>query len=90
MPAVTIRALADSASRVVREVEETGRPAIITNHGRPVAAIIPFNVEALEDYELATAPQFVAAIIEASDDLAKGRTQSMAEVFLDEDQPPAH
>ena len=85
MPTVTIRALADSASRVVREVQESGRPAVITNRGVPVAAIVPLTTEQLEDWVLANRPEFVESITEADEDLAAGRTRSLEDAFGDDD-----
>jgi prevent-host-death family protein len=38
---VGIRGLARNVSAVVAEVARTGRPTILTKHGRPVAAIVP-------------------------------------------------
>lgn len=85
MPAVTIRALADGASRVVREVQDTGRPAIITNRGEPVAAIVPLTAEALEDFVLAHVGEFIESMVEADEDLANGETRPLADVFGDDD-----
>lgn len=85
MPAVTIRALADGASRVVREVQESGRPAFITNRGVPVAAIVPLTTEQLEDWILANTPEFMESMSEADEDLAEGRTSSFEDVFGDDD-----
>lgn len=85
MSAIAIRALANGASRVVREVQETGRPAIITNRGRPVAAIVPLTTEQLEDWVLANMPEFIESMNEADEDLAAGRTRSMADIFADDE-----
>ena len=85
MPAVTIRALADGASRVVREVQDTGRPAIITNRGEPVAAIVPLTAEALEDFVLTHVGEFIESMVEADEDLANGETRPLADVFGDDD-----
>ena len=85
MSAITIRALADGASRVVRDVQETGRPAVITNRGRPVAAIVPLTTEQLEDWVLANLPEFIESMNEADEDLTAGRTRSLADVFADDE-----
>lgn len=85
MPAITIRALADGASRVVREVQESGRPAVITNRGRPVAAIVPLTTEQLEDWVLANLPEFTESMMEADEDLRSGLTTSLEDAFDDED-----
>lgn len=85
MSAIAIRALANGASRVVREVQETGRPVVITNRGRPVAAIVPLTTEQLEDWVLANMPEFIESMNEADEDLAAGRTRSMADIFADDE-----
>lgn len=41
-----IRRLARSVSLTVATVAETGLPVILTNHGRPVAAIVPLSTAA--------------------------------------------
>ena len=85
MPTVSIRELANNASGVVASVAETGRPAIVTKHGRPVAAVVPIDQEELEDFVLANAPEFVAGRHQADADLAAGRTRSIGKVLADLD-----
>jgi prevent-host-death family protein len=41
MTSVGIRELRDKLSHYVRQVETTGEPLIITDHGRPVAELVP-------------------------------------------------
>ena len=41
-----IRCLARNVSLTVATVAETGLPVILTNHGRPVAAIVPLSTAA--------------------------------------------
>jgi prevent-host-death family protein len=41
-----IRRLARNVSLTVATVAETGLPVILTNHGRPVAAIVPLGTTA--------------------------------------------
>jgi prevent-host-death family protein len=84
---VTIRDLARNASRVVADVARTGRPALVTKHGRPVAAVVPIDESELEDMVLARAPEYLAAMTAADDDLAAGRTRSAADVFTSSDPP---
>lgn len=87
MSAVSIRDLANNASGVVAEVAESGRPAIVTKHGRPVAAVVPINGEDLEDFVLAHAPEYVEGRRRAEAELEAGRTRSLDRVLaeLDED-----
>lgn len=80
---VGIRELANRASGVVDEVTRTGRPALITKRGRPVAALVPLDADELEDWVLSHAPEFTRSITEAEEDLAAGRGRSVFEV-LDE------
>jgi prevent-host-death family protein len=42
---IGIRALARNVSGVVDEVVTSGLPMILTKHGRPIAAIVPLDLE---------------------------------------------
>ncbi|HXU24098.1 MAG TPA: type II toxin-antitoxin system Phd/YefM family antitoxin [Tepidiformaceae bacterium] len=81
MSSVTIRELSRRTSRVVDAVQETGRPAFVTRNGRLVAAVIPVDEEALEDFILSTAPDFLDAMREADEDLKAGETRSLTDVL---------
>lgn len=81
MSSVTIRELSRHTSGVLDSVQETGRPAFITRNGRLVAAVIPIDEEALEDYVLSTVPEFVEAMREADEDLKAGTTRSLMDVL---------
>lgn len=83
MAAISIRDLANNTSGVVSDVQESGRPAIVTKHGRPVAAVVPINQASLEDFVLANAPEYVEGRREAEADLAAGRTRALDEVLAD-------
>jgi len=76
-----MRELARNTSKLVGDVHETGVPVVITRNGRPIAAIYPVDEAALEDFVLANAPAYVAAMREADDDLRLGLTRSLAEVL---------
>jgi prevent-host-death family protein len=78
---VSVRELARHASAIVRKVTDTGRPAIVTNRGQPVAVVLPLDPEELEDYVLATAPRFVRSMREADRDLAAGHTAEADDFF---------
>lgn len=69
---IGIRALARQASQIVEQVESTGRPALITSHGKPVAALIPIDESELEDWILDNAPEFVRARQQADAEIARG------------------
>lgn len=89
MPTISIRELARRSSRVVDDVVTSGRPTIITRRGKPVSAMIAIDPDQLEDFVLANAPEYAAAMREANADLKKRRTRSAAKVFaeLDESEP---
>ncbi|MFD8491388.1 hypothetical protein [Streptomyces sp. NPDC059712] len=53
---VTARELAHGTSRILRELQEAGRPALVTRHGRYIAVIQPIadaEVEAISLRSLA-------------------------------------
>jgi prevent-host-death family protein len=80
---VSIRDLSRKTSSVVDEVVSSGRPALVTKHGKPVAAVIPFAEADLEDLVLAKAPQFSDDLAAANAELAAGNTRPAADVFDD-------
>ena len=86
MTTISIRDLSRRPSQVVDEVVRTGRPAIITRHGRPVTAMIAVDPDELEDFVLAHAPEFVRSRQAADADLRAGRARSADEVFAEIDQ----
>jgi prevent-host-death family protein len=86
MSTITIRDLGRRPSQVVDEVIRTGRPAIITRHGRPVTAMVAVDPDELEDFVLAHAPEFVRAARAADADLRAGRTRPADEVFAEIDR----
>ncbi len=81
MPIVNIRQLARSTSRVIQDVARTGRPAVVTRGGRPVAVVSALDPDALEDWAIENTPEVVRAMRSADADLAAGRTVSL-ETFL--------
>jgi prevent-host-death family protein len=80
MPTVSIRELANRASAVVDEVAKSGKPAVVTKRGKPVAAVVPIDPDALDDWVLANAPEFTRAMREADEDLAIGRTVPLTDL----------
>ncbi len=82
MTTVSIRDLQRNPSDVVGAVERSGRPAIVTRNGKPVAAIMAVDEEALEDFVLANAPEFVKAMRKADAELAAGETTALADHLL--------
>lgn len=84
-----MRELARNASAIVRKVTDTGRPAIVTNRGKPVAVVLPLDPDELEDYVLASAPRFVRSMREADRDFAEGRTVEAGDFFASLDASDA-
>lgn len=72
MSTISIRDLTHQASRIVEAVRQSGRPALVTKHGRPIAALVPIDDEALEDWILANAPEYVATMQHADEEIARG------------------
>ena len=83
MSTVSIRELSRNASGVVADVAASGRPAVVTRHGVPVAAVVPINDGDIEDLVLARAPQYLEDIAAADEDLREGRTRGADDVFAD-------
>lgn len=83
MATVSMRDLARRASDVVEEVTRSGRPALVTRHGRPVAALIRVREEDLEDFILATAPEFIEGRRQADEELARGETRPLSAFLAD-------
>jgi prevent-host-death family protein len=83
MPTVSIRDLSRNASGVVAQVTSSGRPAIVTKHSAPVAAVIAIPPGDLEDFVLSHAASFLNDTNAANADLAVGRTRPAAEVFAE-------
>lgn len=62
--------------KIVRRVDETGRPVLLTSHGRGVAV-----VQALSDYEAAQKERdFMRAVVAGLADIDAGRVSSLEEV----------
>ncbi len=72
MASIGIRELKARASEVVQRVEQGGA-FLVTNRGRPVAVLLPLNIDA-EDLILAEAPHFVRLRATAREELRKGQT----------------
>lgn len=71
---VAIRELKAKASEIVRSVEQ-GEAFLVTKRGRPVAVVLPFDVDA-EDLILAEGDPFVRMRARARTELRGGRTTS--------------
>lgn len=72
--AIGIRDLKNRATEIVRGIEESKSPVVVTRHGRPTALILPIDSPEAEDYVLSHAPEFVSSLREAESDLRSGKT----------------
>jgi prevent-host-death family protein len=62
--------------KIVRRVDETGRPVLLTSHGRGVAVL-----QALDEYEAAQEErEFIRAVVAGLADVEAGRVMSLDEV----------
>ena len=62
--------------KIARRVDETGRPVLLTRHGRGVAV-----VQVLSDYEAAQEERdFMRAVVAGLADIDTGRVSSLEEV----------
>ena len=89
MSTVSLRDLARHTGSVIDEVVQSGKPALVTKRGRPVAVVINVEDEAFEDYILAHAPEFVEGRREADEELARGETKSLSS-YIAELSDPEH
>ena len=64
--------------KVVRRVDETGRPVLLTSHGRGVAV-----VQALSEFEASQDErEFMRAVVSGLADIEAGRVSSIEDVKL--------
>jgi prevent-host-death family protein len=78
---VSIRDLSRNASAVIDGVSASGKPTLVTKHGKPVAAVIPIDDADVEDLILAKASEYAEDLAEAEAELAAGKTRPASEVF---------
>ena len=81
MPVVGIRELARNASAIIRDVSRTVKPTVVTDRGKPVGVIYPFDEEDLEDYILANSPELAKRLERADRDIAEGKTIPLEELL---------
>ena len=72
MVTIGIRELANNTSAVVDEVARSGRPALVTKNGKPVAALVAVDEEDLLDYVLENSPEYVRSISSAQAEIERG------------------
>lgn len=71
MDIVTIRELSHSPGRLLERLRNG--PLLVTRAGRPVAVLHPLDEDALEDFVLANAPEFVEDMRRADREIARGK-----------------
>ena len=78
-----LRPLSDlktQTSEVIQQAQESGRPVVLTRHGRGVAVVL--SIEAFEDLQSsADRLQLQRAVEEAEQDIAEGRWVENSEVM---------
>lgn len=75
MPFVTMRDLQRNAAQVVDDAGDTGKPAIVTRNGKPVAILTAVDEETFEDFLLARLPSLDEDIDAAFKDVRLGLTE---------------
>lgn len=81
MAMVNVRELSRNTSKVVGAVARTKRPTLIVRGGKPIAALYAVEAEDWEDWVLANAPEFIAGMRAADEDMRHGRTITLDEYF---------
>lgn len=90
---VGVRDLANRASAVLDQLEQGGKPIIVTRRGRPIAVLAAIDAEEFYDYVVAHSPEFVAGRRAAEERFARGEYgQPLDDVLAEldaEDSPDA-
>ena len=76
MKTVSSRDLQRHLGAVLDEVTRTGRPSVVTRHGRPIAVLMALDEEAFQEWALENAPAFVRT---AERQYGRGKTGTLAE-----------
>ncbi|MGA8016411.1 MAG: type II toxin-antitoxin system Phd/YefM family antitoxin [Candidatus Dormiibacterota bacterium] len=77
MATVTLRELARNTASVIQGIQSSGRPALVTRNGRPVAALVPIDEAALENWLLTQSAEITRAVAEEDADLEAARSQGI-------------
>lgn len=78
MATIGVRELKAKASDILDRAE-AGEPFLVTRRGRPVAVVLPFNIET-QDLILAQAPTFIKLRETARGEYRRGATADWADV----------
>src|SRR6202171_3359678 len=76
MATITLRELARNTATVLQELETTRRPALVTRNGKPVAALVPIDETALEDWLLEHASLYTREVAALDPGLGADRLSS--------------
>lgn len=79
-PMIGMRELARRTSEIIDQVTKTKEPAVVSRHGKPAVVIFPVDSDAVEDYVLSNAPEFVESMAQAERDFDEGKTIPWSEV----------
>lgn len=83
MTVIGMRELSRRASEIVKLVQKSGRPVVVTRHGRPAVALVEIDRDALEDLILETVPEFTAGLKRADTELRQGKTRELSDVLTE-------
>lgn len=87
MQYVGVRDLANRASALLDKMcsaPSGGESVVVTKHGRPVALLSPIDQDALYDFLIENAPEYVASRKAADERIAAGDYGTPADEFFDE------
>jgi PHD/YefM family antitoxin component YafN of YafNO toxin-antitoxin module len=74
---IGMRELLRDPKKVFSEIEEKREPILVTNHGRPVAALYPVDANRAEQLMLEATSEYVESRRRAENARAEGRTRSL-------------
>ncbi|MBN9158068.1 MULTISPECIES: type II toxin-antitoxin system Phd/YefM family antitoxin [unclassified Microbacterium] len=82
MRTISVSEAKDKLSQLVESIDNTHDAVTITRHGRPSVVMISFDdlASLQETLLLLSDPHHATEVAEADDDIAEGRTLSLAEV----------
>lgn len=83
MPFVSMRDLQRNTAQIVNDATDSGKPVVVTRHGKPVAILTATDEDAFEDWMLARLPDLTADAGEALEAAESGIARKAGEVFAD-------
>ncbi len=83
MTVIGLRELSRRAGEIVKLVQKSGRPVVVTRHGRPAVALVEIDRDALEDLIVESVPEFTAGLKRADAELRQGKTRELADVLTE-------